>query len=160
MTIIEFDQIRVGDTVQRDLRGITSAMTVAKRDERRVCPNDLTHLVNYVGSTWTLIDRPKPAVELPTVPTLGWASGPTFDPLLAVWSRVGTVIYTPAHRVDEEGVTAFTPATAVPTEALVELRDHLTRTAPYGSSAANWKHLGELCRDFLAAVDAANGPRA
>ena len=104
---------------------------------------------------------PEPAVELPSEPTLGWA---TFfgDPALASFSvdehgelrsRVtfnnrfegAGSAYTFATKVTN--ITAFTPATAVPTDALDALR------AEHGDDQP-----GACIEviDFLAAVDAAN----
>ena len=102
-----------------------------------------------MGARATRVDRPKPAVELPTVPTLGWVRGETFDPLLAVWVRDDTTndaptFRAPAHVLHPDYVTAFTAATAVPTAVLEILR------------SLAWLCPGPI-GTFLAAVDAANG---
>lgn len=103
-----------------------------------------------------LLDRPEPAVELPTEPTLGWATyriddhgeatrlGVTFNAgssmRLTNWD-----ISVPASRV-----TAFTPATAVSTEALDRLRVDLFGDPSHGQ-------LISAVARFLTAVDSANG---
>ena len=155
-TSIDFDDIQVRDTVTRDYREIASTLTVAIRGAMAVYPNfsgraDDVAVRNLEGSTWRLVNRPKPAVELPTVPTLGWATvdrRDVADPLTALgkfvrFGGVLTVLANPRYSVSD--VTAFVPATAVPTDALDDLR-------------GQWKVPSSAVRDFLAAVDAANGP--
>ena len=162
-TEIDFDDIQVRDTVTRDYRGVSSTLTVGIRDAMTVYPNfsgraDEVAVRNTVGSAWKLVDRPKPAVVLPIVPTLGWfnqnrstgrrlgvfsaadAIADANNPALAEHSARGDVFIT------WYDVTAFVAATAVPTEDLDNLR-----AVP---------RCGKDIRNFLAAVDAANGPRA
>lgn len=73
-----------------------------------------------------LINRPTPPVELPEEPTLGWATWRDFSKSLAVWKLRGEALTATDSDGDSKGysekVTAFTPATAVPTEALDALR--------------------------------------
>ncbi len=106
---------------------------------------------------------PSPRVNLPTEPTLGWASGKTeygteVSNAFGSWAQPADLLNRTGHTyADGHGllhlktrdVTAFTPATAVPTEALDRLREY----------AANSEH-SMLLGDFLAAVDAANGDHA
>lgn len=100
--------------------------------------------------TYYLLDRPVPPVDLPTEPTLGWLTLPGGRALETVWTSNDKASL---HRalggsVDVANVTAFTPATAVPTAALDELRKH----TPGWSTAS--------VTTFLAAVDEANGKSA
>lgn len=101
---------------------------------------------------WQLLDRPAPAVESPTEPTLGWLHGPEPSPLLDMWVKQ----YTQREEFGVSGeatgtwakpseVTAFIPAIAVPREAL----DILREGHPVGRKCL-W------VSDFLAAVDEAN----
>ena len=115
-----------------------------------------------------LLDRPEPAVELPTVPTLGWVTvshdGFQHNPAVAFvgpWQSGSDGMLAGGYETGcrtlsgtfsgSEFITAFTPATAVPTEALDALRaDGLTDGCCVGC------HLHAAVRTFLAAVDAAN----
>ena len=154
-TPIDFGDIRISDEVERDLEGIASKMIVASRNELRIVTSSGAFLLNHIGSLWSLIDRPKPAVVLPSEPSLGWITA-VGEASLAVTGIRGPVggqvdrrFY---HRIGTHGwgtvdkVTAFTPATAVPTEALDRLRE----------KSAYWPTLS-ASRCFLAAVDAADG---
>lgn len=107
-----------------------------------------------------LLDRPTPPVQLPEKPTLGWVTSPSRGGVdLDFWRYRG-----PGDRagegawagIDPDGtprgygmknITAFVPATAVPAEALDELRN----------AAAEWSLLdpNSIVGKFLAAVDAA-----
>ena len=108
------------------------------------------HAAFLSGSTYYLLDRPKPAVELPTEPTLGWLETKYAARILQVWFAQGR--YAAASNNNrwnlETEVTAFTPATAIPTEALDTLRANAVLCS-----------IPNVAK-FLAAVDAANGPRA
>lgn len=112
-----------------------------------------------------LLDRPAPAVDLPTEPTLGWLE--VSDTGQANFTRIpGRVLGVFKNRktvVDggtigswsHDLVTAFTPATAVPTSALDELREYMRKF----SDGAMLTRSGNQIRDFLAAVDRAGDPR-
>lgn len=112
-------------------------------------------LQRRASGTYFLLDRPEPAVELPTEPTLGWVAfedGYHWCGLVSdiepgdrefEGRRLDTGYY--SERWHATKVTAFTPATAVPTAALDELR---RRAQVYGD--------GSPTSDFLAAVDKAN----
>jgi hypothetical protein len=103
-----------------------------------------------------LLDRPKPPVALPTKPTLAWVDDGR-GRALAYWD--GSAY---ADEVTQEElartflrakITDFTPATAVPTEALNKFREVVER--PHAMPLANWE--GELvAHAFLSAVDEAN----
>lgn len=110
----------------------------------------------YDGNSWTLsgqhylLDRPKPPVDLPTEPTLGWLSAHTNpDPTLGAWRTEDRYVTRDGTYRLADDVTAFTPATAVPTKALDELRTqhrvNVTLESRYASVTR-----------FLAAVDEAN----
>ena len=103
-----------------------------------------------LGGAYFLLDRPEPAIELPTEPTLGWA---TVQPkhwresitCLHEWRhRGGQLVSTVAPVYFAEDITAFTPATAIPSAALGELR----RNRMVGS----FNFAGDI-DDFLRAVD-------
>ena len=163
-TPIEFKDLRVGMTVECVWSpGHRVTGVIAEVDDGVVYSGPLdAHLIGSETDTFTLLDRPKPAVELPTVPSLGWASFSVVMPglpetELGVWERRtfdngnDTFRSVVAHNVSQaESVTAFTPATAVPTEALDKLWT-LRRTP------ARSPYLGEYVDAFLAAVAAANG---
>ena len=156
-THIEFDDIQVRDTVTRDYRGVSSTLTVAIRDAMTVYPNfsgraDEVAVRNPDGSTWRLVDRPKPVVVLPAEPALGWLDSTGNDHTLGLWRRTSLTGGDGIENVRGTGynaltseITAFTPATAVPTDALHELR--FAQVFP----------LSEV-ETFLDAVDAATGP--
>ena len=163
-TPIDFDDIQVRDTVTRDYRGVSSTLTVAMRGAGAVYPNfsgraDDVAVRNPDGSTWRLVDRPIPNVELPTEPTLGWLDSTGNDHALGIWRRAYLTggngfdnSRGDGHNALSAEITAFTPATAVPTDALDELREkyeigHGLTLIRRGSVST-----------FLAAVDAANGP--
>lgn len=107
------------------------------------------------GSAHYLLDRPKPAVELPTEPTLGWVEY-SFDGdsirRLGCSYNLGRIarlvkwdIEVPASRV-----TAFSSATAVPTAALDELR------RVHGHPNRDDRAVRRQVNRLLAAADEAN----
>lgn len=119
--------------------------------------------------TYFLINRPTPPVELPTEPAFGWVEhadnrrrlGRFFESAPThpadgehVVSEIGSASRKVINRLFR--VTAFTPATAVPTESLDALRD--------AHNAANrttgWQKDSDIRHDamltFLADVDRAN----
>ena len=95
-----------------------------------------------------LIFRPEPAVVLPIEPTLGWVDTAEEARSLGVWQKgAGGWLNATDTEGDESvrisGITAFIPATAVPTEALEALRE-------YNMEVTEYRHVTA----FLAAVDA------
>ena len=93
----------------------------------------------------------KPAVELPDVETLGWLTANHYAPSLGVWMVEEDPTFMcrdGSYRLTDQ-VTAFTPATAVPTDALDALRNGADCSGPLSCAK-------DHIRDFLAAVDAAN----
>lgn len=144
-TPIDPADIKAGDLIrwERDFpgAGYNALEVVASRDGQNISPYGQHYL----------LDRPKPPVGLPTEPTLGWAEyrGHRY---LEVWERneapgMSDRVVTACTGFGP--ITAFTPATAVPTAALNELRRRVTC---YGE--------GSPTSEFLAAVDEANGADA
>ena len=116
--------------------------------------------VEYVDGTsesWlaSLVD-PKPAVSLPSVPTLGWLDSMGNDHTLGIWRRQPLTGGNGVANIRGEGncalnfeITAFTPATAVPAEALDALRTYM---AGLGVDTPTRRSVAT----FLAAVDNAS----
>lgn len=116
------------------------------------------HKWSPADGTYFLLDRPTPPVELPKTPQLGWlgvTDDGTFErkpaSVLGIWqdrrySINGGVSGTWSH----EFVTAFEPATAVPTEALDDLRRYRASLARSGLTRTP-RHIDA----FLAAIEAA-----
>ena len=151
------EEIEYNEILAEDLIRWENASTEVAHEWRAVYDGD--HFVGPVSEGFGkhyLLDRPKPAVVLPDKPTLGWLSVGDADPRLGHWqqyeSAFGGNDYAIQSRVEfhDTFVTAFTPATAVPTEALDKLRDY----ASYLDG-----NLPSLRRidNFLADVDAAGG---
>lgn len=146
-----------GDTVERHWLGTVLSMPVARVSNGLLySPEDYCLGVGDDADLY-LLDRPTPPVELPTEPTLAYVSGDWSGPSrLAVWLVERDSTSTWLRPVDNEGdtdrtvgaaVTSFTPATAVPTEALNRLRhQYVTRGMLIGDVKA-----------FLADVAEANG---
>ncbi len=150
-TPIEPSEIRKGDLIRCEW---PDEWPDEVPDEHQAC-RALEYVAPRDNYPWTpdathfLLDRPAPAVELPTEPTLGWVDHAELSPQFGAWVRRGETLY--AMRQSDfaaSDVTAFTPATAVPTEALNMLRAGCFMTV---SEAA------EVIAHFLAAVDRANG---
>ena len=116
------------------------------------------------GHTYYLLDRPTPAVKLPSKPCLGfasWTAGPGFmvfipgsgDCVLGQWVRGDDAVFcfkplrSTLGSVRRARITAFTEATTVPTEAL-----DLLRRSSLSDSQTQWHAL----QSFLAAVDNAS----
>lgn len=148
--LIDPSEIREGDKVRFEVADTDIAYEWRQnghpRSEHRI-------------GTYYLLDRPTPPVELPETPTLGWLTvhGQT---LPGLWARHQYKSILEGRSTETAiqwerdfpmaDITAFAPATAVPTEALDELRQSL----------ASVKESGERREDignFLAAVDEANG---
>ena len=154
---IDFADIRVGDTVEREVSYRNGRVTIDRLTVDKHYDDCLWHgsfpLTQRADATWFLLHRPAPAVVLPETPTLGWA---TWDdgPCLAVWKKRAGNLVAVDSTGDAEGLvdeaTAFTPATAVPTDALDALRGVARNFCPSGTAAAI------AIRTFLAATDEAN----
>ena len=149
-TPIEYDAIRAGDTVEREWLGTILRMPVARVHQGLLYSPEEYCAADCDDSTWSLIDRPKPPVDLPTEPTLGWANFGGSDTCLSIWSEQMRPVCQCGSSAggDPEKLESFVAATAVPTSALDELR-LVTRSA--------WE--GAPSRVFLAAVDKAGDPR-
>jgi hypothetical protein len=153
-TPIEPCDIRAGDVIRYEPTqpaDLAAVEFIAKMDGYGYMPKAFgQHL---------LLARPKPAVELPTEPALGWLgvtdtgkANLSLSPgrVLGVFKNRETLVDGgPAGSWSHEFVTAFTPATAVPTSALDELRATLHSVKEAGERR-------EDIGDFLAAVDEAN----
>lgn len=128
------------------------------------------------GDTWGphpgryfLLDRPKSPVDLPTEPTLGWASFEHHHDHLAetelgVWRHVvhgngnDTITAAIQHQIAQaDTVTAFTPAVAVPKGALDELREVFDTAPDTHTAPRRTLHYSHAIAHFLKAVDEANG---
>ena len=159
---IEASEIRKGDLIRLEFDADEAATEYRAVKDREGMAQGVYGPTTYIAgaSRRYLLDRPEPAVELPPEPTLGWLSGPEISPLLDMWHEeivtdrgptAGRYVageITGTFALDSE-VTAFTPATAVPTDALDELRGFLVHSA-------TGKSLDQI-RDFLTCVRAANG---
>lgn len=168
---IEPDDIREGDSIR--LEWVTSQDGTPMAMEY-VAPHSGTAMKKRLSgnelqtASWFLLDRPSPAVELPTEPTLGWIASKYGGTVLGTWERYTSTRASHAGEVSAlvrerdvplEYVQSFTPAVAVPKAALDELRemwvgdlgcDRQRDWVEYGA------RLFTTTRDFLAAVDAAN----
>ena len=156
------DLIRWEQTAQSPVWTFEAVEWTAKRDGDG---KPVTHGQHY------LLDRPKPAVVLPTEPTFGWATWSKATPLFGT-ARAGNAEYgmwrltdratgqfgfvlggSALFPISASRITAFASATAVPTDALDKLRTaHVCGTFKHVCVRAT-----SACA-FLAAVDAANGP--
>lgn len=174
-TPIEGSDIRVGDRVMAVDRGFETTFTVDHIDGGRIyarAGNGGHHPNGFLWdsqSDWYLLDRPTPPVVLPTEPTLGWLTQSGLDRFghfrqyIQDESTSGRNDWT-ATETDSRGkyrnaycdVTAFTPATAVPTDALEKLRA-AENAAESGTLIVDWARLVAAVRDFLASVETANG---
>ncbi len=141
---IEFEDIRVGDVV--DVEWDSPAAVSGYMSVRFKARIDRQKPIGAVRAF--LIDRPeppKPPVELPPTPSLGWADGQ-----LGFWNewqgtlngRFANGQVSQAPRPD-----TYVAATAVPTSALDELRRTEVGLFRSGAQVA--------IADFLAAVDKA-----
>lgn len=143
-------EIRVGDLIRCEAHAGTTIGDSLTASEWRA---DGTEEAKAMGgtSTYYLLDRPKPAVVLPTTQTLGWIETIYDTRILQFWSDVNRCAETSngARWNLEKEVTAFTPATAIPTEALDLLRYRL-KTGAVAQSGTR------AVKDFLAAVDNAS----
>ena len=158
MKRIKGADVRNGDTIRREYAAPTGSLRAVEFVANVAIPGD--------GDALFLLDRPVPAVELPTVPTLGWVTvshgGFQHNPAVAFvgpWQSGphGMLAgkYEAGYRTlsgtfsGSEFITAFIPATAVPTNALNVLRKEMKR-------CLSFNHEMSSIEIFLAAVDAAN----
>jgi hypothetical protein len=168
-TPIEPSEIRKGDLIRwewadlREVRSERAVEYVSGRDGGSYSP------IPNAGQHY-LLDRPTPAVELPAEPTLGWLTyaGST---IFGVFRKYDPSDYSRSDGIDWDvseirdgavfnsfnSVTAFTPATAVPTE----------QWAAVVAEHDQWHADREFCSTYsmpicalLAAVDKANGGAA
>ena len=152
---IDFDDIQLDDTVKCEWSSshcVTGVVAAIENDAAYSRHRRNSYLIGADSDKFTLINRPTPAVKMPSEPTLGWA---TVHP--SHWAKPITVLAEFTHtneilkasiapRYIAHDVTAFVAATAVPTDTLDRLR-----AVP---------RCGKDIRTFLDAVDAANGPTA
>jgi len=66
MKRIKGADVRNGDTIRREYAAPTSSLRAVEFVAKGACPDN--------GDALYLLDPPVPAVELPTVPTLGWVN--------------------------------------------------------------------------------------
>jgi hypothetical protein len=163
---IKPEDIRKGDLIRWE--------STSSDDAREWRVTELDSVQMTPRGHWFLLDRPTPAVNLPTEPTLGWASGRTeygveVSNLFGSWAQPTDLLNRTGHTyADDYGlvhlkareVTAFTRATAVPTEALDRLREVRGYYDGGCETAASSFRLRLGIRDFLAAIDAVNGDHA
>lgn len=151
---IKPEDIREGDSIRIEGdfgNGVTATEYRALRDRDQWDAKEKTYF---------LLDRPAPTVDLPTEPTFGrvtFADGDWFYGTMRV-NADGRTFTATRHDTGyhsacwvKKNVTAFTPAIAVPTEALNRLRD-----TPIRHLEAAQVELDI----FFMAVDAANGDHA
>jgi hypothetical protein len=150
---IEVSEIRKGDLIRWEGPG----------DEAHEWREDSIESPYNGHGQHYLLDRPEPVVELPTEPTLGWLTAsqcvgtalvPVGVPVLDKWSApMGNASSIRRNGdtcgIAQEWVTAFEPATIVPTEALDVLR--LQVVSGHGSYAATFY----ATRAFLREIDKA-----
>ena len=155
---IEPSEIRKGDTVRVEFPAgtiNTAVEYIADRDNR-------SYDAFMSGSKHYLLDRPKPAVTLPSVPTLGWLSVCDAEPMLGRWrsyepnfrrddGREYKSVLQDERDIERHRVTAFTEAVAVPKAALDELRAQVGR-----EYRLKFDMPISLVYDFLTAVDNAS----
>jgi hypothetical protein len=158
-TPIEPSRIRKGDLIRFEFEDDRAIEIRVAFDADRSHPSAIRRY---------LLDRLEPPVELPTEPTLGWA---TFfgDTALATFVVDGEHLESRVafnNRAEGPGIagvfatktsnlTAFTPATAVPTEAIDHLRRDIQRDE--GDRTDGWTsayRLRRLIDKFLAAIEA------
>ena len=143
-------EIRKGDLIRWE-RHRADKSAVSAVEYRAVCSGDRHISVGQAANFGQhyLLERPAPAVSLPSVPTLGWLDSIGNTHALGIWRSqpltggVGVVnIRGDSGALDFE-ITAFTEAVAVPKSALDELR--FAQVFPLSEVAT-----------FLAAVDNAS----
>jgi len=149
---IDTNQIKAGDLIRVEWEQPTEIQATLAREFVAQCDR---HSLDLWGPCrYYLLDRPKPTVVLPIEPTLGWATANFGDRLIHTAGKGhGGTDVTDCGYVDSCAITAFTPATAVPTAALDALRAEAARMNPFSYEAG-------AIRTFLKAVAAANGASA
>jgi hypothetical protein len=134
-TPIEPSDIRKGDLIR--IEGRTTADVdrgETAHEYRAIADNDRDGW-SAGHFNWYLLDRPKPAVELPETPTLGWLTRPVGDSGSKTqlgYFHASEDVCGGADEVDSSGaysdtfvkVSAFLRATAVPTEEWRALLAH------------------------------------
>lgn len=156
---IEPSDIRVGDLIRSEARGDSFGGSVPLVASEWIATADEIG-GDYNSVRLYLLDRPEPAVELPTESTLGWLSVESRGVgwrRLAHWNFPRISMDGATHAQNEWGVNvvvdidtknpAFVAATAVPTAALDELR------AAEGNFFRSETQVA--IRKFLAAIDEA-----
>lgn len=160
-TKIQFHEIRLGDTVECVWTSTHRVTGVVAKIEDGSVSSTLgghSYLLGLDIDQFTLVDRPEPALELPSDWSLGTAfwnyTGQAQRGVTMFWrdERLG-LRSLDGRMVDAECITAFTPATAVPTEALETLR-------MYAGDLAGATPALRRIDTFLQAIDEANGPTA
>lgn len=144
-------EIRIGDKIRTESRdgrpfGTNPQMLAS---EWIAGEDDLDG--DYEGVDLYLLERAKPAVDLPEKPTLGWIGTSVDESWLDRFHVEGAQVYRDEDIAfcDHPEVTAFTPAVAVPKAALDDMRNIGFFTTP--------ETVRKRIDAFLAAVDAANG---
>lgn len=158
-TPIDPADIRTGDLIRWERGEGSPTQTFEAAEFRATFDGDGKR--NWDGQHY-LLDRPAPAVDLPTEPTLGWITGYGYRNLdfwryrdgadkagEGAWAGNDPALKPYGYGI--KGITDWVPATAVPTSALDELRTIAS------SDAFCVDGFSRSVRAFLAAVDAANG---
>lgn len=154
--------IRAGDLIREERSGEGQESDPSVVAVEYVATRDRNTRNRFTGErTYYLLDRPAPVVELPTEPTLGWTEyrlGGDSVRRLGCTFNLARCVRLSAWDVDvaADWVTAFTPATAVPTEALDELR--APEGVINGAGLALAVHRRRRIETFLAAIDEASRP--
>ena len=149
MKRIDGADVRKGDTIRREYTAHRNHLKAVEFVADGDCHDN--------DDVLYLLDRPTPAVELPTVPALGWVEHEEIKARFGSWVASGATLYAVRQMdFDAASVTAFTPATAVPTDALDELRVALDEAERMGGYASGMILRGAT-RTLLVAIDAANG---
>ncbi len=148
---IDWTDIQAGDSIRwegddRTTGHITALEYRATHDEHR----------QFSDGSYFLLDRPEPQpkIELPAEPTLGWlgweAGGLSNASELGIWSNR-------THGAKGTHLTSWTPAAAVPRDALEELRDaHENAFSAIGRFEKNNGRRDALV-EFFRRVDSSNG---
>ena len=152
-----FEEIQVGYTVRSIRNGVTRegiVEAIGPRSAHTKWP--VVEIANVEDDSIEIVDRPKPAVVLPSVPTLGWLNSIGNAHALGIWcSRALTGgegvenIRGDGNRALNFEITAFTEAVAVPKWALETLLGNVDCSGPLLC-------LQEHLDDFLAAIDNAS----
>ena len=153
-----FAEIQVGDTVRSTRNGVTRegvVEAIGPKSAHTTWP--VVEIANIEDDSIEIVDRPTPAVSLPSTPTLGWATHANDGQLLGLFSQkpntrqivVGVTCDWGRFSWEPSYVTAFTEAVAVPKSALDELR------RAYIAVNTNVQR-GDAIYSFFAAIDNAS----